>query len=76
MELNTFVSKFEKQLDDVEPETLTGDTVFRDIEEWDSMTALTIIAMVDEEYAVKLTGNDIKGSETIEDLYNIIKSKK
>jgi acyl carrier protein len=50
--------------------------VFKDLDEWDSMTALSMIAMVDEEYSVKLTGNEIKQAQTIEDLFNIVKSKK
>jgi len=32
--------------------------------------------MVDEEYGVALKGDDIRSANTIEDLYNIIKSKK
>ena len=32
--------------------------------------------MADEEYDVKLKGDDIKNAETVEDLYNIIKDKK
>ena len=32
--------------------------------------------MVDEEYDVALKGDDIKKSVTIEDLFNVVKSKK
>jgi acyl carrier protein len=76
MELNVFIENFEKQLDDVGPGSLQGNSVFKDIEEWNSMTALSMIAMVDEEYSVKLTGNEIKQAQTIEDLFNIVKNKK
>jgi acyl carrier protein len=31
--------------------------------------------MVDEEYDVKVKGDDIRNSSTIEDLYNIVKSR-
>ena len=34
-----------------------------------------IIAMVDEEFETQLTGNDLRNSITIEDVYNIIKEK-
>ena len=40
------------------------------------MIALSIIAMVDEEYEVALKGDDILGASTIEDLFNTVKSKK
>lgn len=76
MELNTFIQNFENQLDDIVPASLNADTIFKNIEEWDSMTALSIIAMVDEEYSIKLTGNEIKQSQTIEDLFYVVKNKK
>lgn len=76
MELNTFIQNFEKQLEDVAPGSVGADTVFKDLDEWDSMTALSMIAMVDEEYSVKLTGNEIKQAQTVEDLFNIVESKK
>jgi acyl carrier protein len=76
MELSTFIKNFEKQFDDITPDSLKADTVFKDLDDWDSMTALSIIAMVDEEYSIKLTGNEIKQSQTIEDIYNVIKNKR
>ena len=39
------------------------------------MTALSIIAMVDENYAVRLTGDDIKKSFSILDIFNIVAEK-
>ena len=32
--------------------------------------------MIDDEYNVSVSGKDIRESETIEDLYNVVKSKK
>ena len=51
------------------------DTKFREINEWSSLLALSIIAMADEEYEVKLKGEDIRNSQTIEDLFNIVKTR-
>jgi acyl carrier protein len=39
------------------------------------MTALSLIAMADEEYNVRITGDEIKKSNTVADLYNLIKTK-
>jgi acyl carrier protein len=49
--------------------------VFRNIEEWSSLIALMLIAMVDEKYNVVLTGDDIRNSNTIQDLYDKVSSK-
>lgn len=76
MELNQFIENFAAQFDDTDADVFTSSTDFRALEEWSSLVALSIIAMVDEEYEVKLKGDDIRGSKTIEDLYNIVKSKK
>lgn len=75
MEINDFVNNFAEQLDDTDVSTLTPDTNFRDLEEWDSLTSLSVIAMVDDEYAVKLTGEDFRTSKTIQDLFEIVKSR-
>lgn len=75
MELELFIKRFEEQFDDIEPGTVHSETIFKDLEGWDSMTALSLIAMVDEEYSVKLTGDEIKRSGTVHDIYNVISSK-
>ena len=56
-------------------EQFAADTHFKCLDEWGSLTALSIIAMVDEEFEKRITGADLRGSETIEDLYNIVMSK-
>ena len=75
MEKEEFVKNFANQFYDTDTSEFTIDTNFRDVEEWGSLTALTIIAMVDEIYNVKLTGDDIRKSNTIADIYNIVKSR-
>lgn len=75
MELNEFVKTFEEQLEDIEPGTVTPGTRFRELQEWDSMTALVIIAMADREYGKLLTGDELKNAETVEELYNVISNK-
>ena len=75
MELQEFVAHFAEQFDETDPSVFTPETKFHDLEEWSSLIGLSIIGMVDEEYDVALKGNDVKGSVTIEDLFNIVKSR-
>lgn len=75
MEIKEFVENFADQFDDTDASEITATTVFKDLEEWSSLIALSIIAMVDEEYDVTLKGNDITGANTVEDLFNIVKAK-
>lgn len=75
MELKDFVANFAEQFDETDASVFTAETRFRDLEEWSSLIGLSIIAMVAEEYNVSLKGNDIKEANTIEDLFNTVKSK-
>ncbi len=75
LNIEHFIKNFSDQFDETDPEVFKINTKFRELDEWDSLTALSLIAMTDEEYGVKLTGNDIKNSETLFDLFEIIKSK-
>ncbi|WP_448779470.1 acyl carrier protein [Bacteroides congonensis] len=76
MELNDFISNFASQFEDTDASEFTENTLFRELDEWTSLTALSIIAMVDEEYEVSVNGNDIRKAETIGELFNIVKAKK
>lgn len=75
MELKDFIENFADQFDDTEASELKAETKFKELDEWSSLTALSVIAMVDEEYDVTLKGDDIRDSNTIEDLFNVVKSK-
>lgn len=75
MELNDFIEKFAEQFDDTDSSDITSITEFKKLEEWSSLLALSIIAMVDEEYDVSLKGDEIRKAITVEDLFNTIKAK-
>ncbi len=75
MEIEKFVESFAQQFDDVDTSDFGPETVFRNNEVWSSLTSLSIIAMVDEEYNVKLTGDDIRSSKTIQDIFEKVKAK-
>ena len=75
MELNEFVAHFAEQFEETEPSMFAPETKYHELEEWSSLIGLSVIAMVDEEYDVTIKGNDVKNSVTIEDLFNIVKSR-
>jgi len=74
MEEEKFLEQFIAQFDD-EPTGVTIDTDFRDIDDWDSLTALGVISMIDDEYNVKLSGEELKSSNSVRDIFNIVKTK-
>lgn len=75
MDIKDFIENFAAQFDETDAATLSEETEFKELEEWSSLIALSVIAMVDEEYDVTLKGDDIRSSKTIGELYNIVKSR-
>jgi acyl carrier protein len=75
MEINDFISKLDVVFEETDLTTIKPETLFKQLEEWDSMLALSMIAMVDDEYGLKLTGDDIRTSTTIEELFSKVKAK-
>lgn len=75
MEINEFVAHFAEQFEDTDASVFTPETKFRELEEWSSLLALSIIAMVDEEYDVVLKGNEMKTANTIQELFDIVEAK-
>ncbi len=75
MEIKEFIANFADQFDDTDANEFKAETVFKELDEWSSLIALSVIAMVDEEYNVTLKGDDIRNSNTIEDLFNAVKAK-
>ena len=73
--LNEFVENLERELEDLEPGTLTPDINYRELEVWSSMYALIIIAYVDSEFEVEITGEDLRTCNNVRDLYNLIASR-
>lgn len=75
MNQEEFVQNFINQFDDTDASEISKGTHFKNLDEWSSLMALSIIAMCDEEYDVKIKGDDIRSADTVEDLYNIVKSR-
>ncbi|MFV0470501.1 MAG: acyl carrier protein [Paludibacteraceae bacterium] len=75
MELTDFISKFASQFEDTDLSEFKAETEFKNLDEWSSLMSLSIIAMTDEEFDMKVKGEDIKNANTIEELYNIIKNR-
>ena len=76
MNINDFIKDFADQFDETEFEEFQPATVYRDLDEWSSLTGLAILNMIDKKYGVKITATEIKGTTTIESVFNLILSKK
>ena len=75
MELQDFNQNIVNLFDDIDTSNFSVLTDFKDNDEWNSLLVLSVIAMVDEEYGIIITSDDIRQAKTIGDLYSIVKSK-
>ncbi len=76
MQLEDFIKIFEAELADIAPGTIKPDTVFKLLDAWNSMQALILIAMIDSEYGVTLTAENLHDCLTVSDLFSVVQSKK
>ena len=75
MELNEFISNFVEVFDETEESVLTPECRFQELEEWGSLSALGVIAFVKEAYDKKITGQEIRSCDTIQDLFELVRDK-
>jgi acyl carrier protein len=74
--MEKFIKDFAEQLFDQNEIGLNNNTVFRDLEDWDSLTAMAVIAMVQDRYNIKIDVANFNKLTTIGDLYQYINENK
>jgi len=75
MSLQEFIEKLEIEFEELTPGTLTPETSFKDLDEWSSMHALIIIALIETDCDVTITGEDLSTIETVTQLYEMVTSR-
>ena len=75
MELEEFIQHFANQFDDTDVAVFNAGTNYQDLDEWSSMTMLSIIACVRTNYGKKITASDLRSCSTIEELFNLVKQR-
>ncbi|MBE6069646.1 MAG: acyl carrier protein [Clostridium lundense] len=75
MLIEDFITDFVDQFDDTDPSEIQAETVFHDLDEWSSLTAMGIIALSKTKYGKTITGKEISHCNTVKDLFNLIESK-
>ena len=54
---------------------LSGNTNYKELDGWGSLTAVMTIVMVEENYGKEITTDDFESCDTLESLFNLIQSK-
>ena len=75
MTLNEFVLLFAEQFDDTDPANITPETYFRELEEWSSLTGLAVMNIIAKRCNVKISSEELKSCEMVEDVFQFVQSK-
>jgi len=75
MEIKEFIEKFADQFDDTDPSEIQAETQILDLDEWSSLTSMSIIALAKTDYGKTITSKELRKCITVEDVFNLISSK-
>ena len=73
--MEKFIELFAEQFDDIDVALLKPEARFRELEGWSSLVALLVITMVDDEYGVVLPPEEMRKTQTIQELFDLVQSK-
>lgn len=73
--MEEFLKNFANQFDETDPSEITPLTMYRDLEEWSSLIGLAVLNMINKKYGVQISPSEIKGTNTVEEVYNLLQSK-
>jgi acyl carrier protein len=75
MTLEDFAQKFAGCFNQTSTSSIKPETEFKKLEEWGSMMALIVIAMIDADFGKTISSEDLKKATTVSSLYEIVKNR-
>lgn len=72
--MEEFIEKFASLFPVTPKEKINEDTEFKYLDDWSSMTTLTLVAMVEDDYGLTLSSNDIRNTDTVGELFELIRN--
>lgn len=76
MEIKKFIEAFVEAVEIEDVTTLNSETIFRDLDEWNSLSFLSVIAMLDEEYDIQIENAQFRELKTLGDIVTYIELTK
>ena len=75
MEIQQFIERFSNQFEEFDVKNINETVDFKQLATWDSLTSMSIQVMIEDEYNVKITSDDLKRIQTVFDLFQLVKIK-
>ena len=71
MTIENFIAELEANIVGAESGALSPDSVFRDLQYWDSLAALTALATFDACFGRQISGQQLAACRTIRDIFDL-----
>ena len=75
MKIQEFVEQFAIQFEESDSHNIHQSVDFKKLKTWDSLTSISIQVMIEDEYNVKISPDDLKQTKTVYELFELVKSK-
>lgn len=75
MEIKEFIEKFAENFEEVTAADFTPETNFKELDEWSSFLALSVMAMIGDEYDVTISAQEMRDVQTVQEIFDVVNSK-
>jgi|TARA_B100001059_G_scaffold13776_1_gene11142 acyl carrier protein len=72
MKEDKFISDFIGEFEETPEIKINLNTEFRELNGWDSMTSMMVITMIDENYNVIISPEEIRKAKTVGNLFDLV----
>lgn len=73
--VNDFIAKIEEEFEDIPKGSLKPESAFRENFDWSSVNALILFSMINIEYDIIMTVEDLQSATTVQELYDVVVKK-
>lgn len=73
--IDDLIRRLREEIDEIDLSNLDPETVFLEIEGWNSLYSLVVMALCSTDYNVELSAKQIKAIKTIQDLFDILQQE-
>ena len=75
MTIEKLIQSLHDNLDSIPAGSLKPETVFREVEGWDSIASLSFLSVIDSEFGIQLSGARFRECKTIAEVYTVISTE-
>lgn len=75
MEISLFIPLIKDQFIDGDEMEFNIDTKFRSLPSWDSLTGMSVLVAIKDNYGIDIVEGEFRKCETIYDVYQLVKAK-